>query len=151
MAQHGIDANPAAAETVVLESPSPDQMMAQMAAMMAQMATMQMEMRSVKAQNQKLRMRGFGKMLDEDGLEHDAEEAGAAAASAAAPAAPAIPASFLMTPDMRGEKASWAQQGWVDWGDQAAPASQPPQQLPGFVGPWYEAARTREKSADEAT
>ena len=153
MAQHGIDAS--AASIDLLDSPTQvlaaqvTEMTAQMTEIMAQMATLQAELQSTKAQNQKLRFRGFGKLLDEDELEYT--PSGAAAASAAAPAAPAIPASFLTTPDMRGEKASWAHHGWVDWSDQAAPAIQPPQQRPGFVDPWYEAARTREKSADEAT
>ena len=100
---------------------------------MAQLAALQSELQVVKAQHQKLRMRDFGKMLDEDDLEYDAEEAGAAAAIAAAPAAPAMPASFLMMPDKRSEQASWAVKGWIDSSVQAAPAAQPPQQPPGFV------------------
>ena len=144
MAQHGSDANPVLPELPA--TPQSDQGAAQMAAVMAQLASLQAEIQSLKAQNAKLRMRKFCKLLDEDDLEYDAEDAGAAAASAAAPAAPAMPASFAMTPDKRGETVAWTQQGWVDWGASAPP----PQQPPGFVDPWYEAARTLEKSADEA-
>ena len=53
MAQHGIDANPVLPE--LPESPS-------LGRVTAQLAAVQSELQSVKAQNQKLRMRGFGKI-----------------------------------------------------------------------------------------
>ena len=115
MAQHGIAAGAASVE--LPDSPTqvdpPTQAMeaqvfemaAQMVEIRAQMAALQAELQSTKAQNAKLRSRGFGKLLDEDELEYTppGAAAGAAAADDAAPAAPAIPASFLLTP----------QQGWA--------------------------------------
>ena len=47
------------------EPPSPEQLMAQMAAMVEKMAAMQVEI-----DMQKLQMRGIGKMRDEDSLEY---------------------------------------------------------------------------------
>ena len=165
MAQPGSDANPAGENTAVPEPPSPEQLMAQMAAMVEKMAAMQVEI-----DMQKLQMRGIGKMRDEDSLEYTppatavrllfepATASGAAAADDAGPAVPAIPASFFLTPQ-RGQAAaaatSWTQQGWVDYGVGVAPPLQHP---PGFVDPladplldpWNKSAQIVEKHADEA-
>ena len=59
MAEPGSDANPAGENTAVPEPPSPEQLMAQMAAMVEKMAAMQVEI-----DMQKLQMRGIGKMRD---------------------------------------------------------------------------------------
>ena len=155
MAQFGSETNPAGENTAVPEPPSPEQMMAQMAALVDQVAAMQMEI---------LQLRGTNKAKDEDSLEYTppaiavqrlfASEA--AAADDASPAA--IPASFFLTPQ-RGQAAaaatSWTQQGWVDYGVGVAPPLQHP---PGFVDPladppldpWNKSAQIVEKHADEA-
>ena len=179
MAQHGIAAGAASVE--LPDSPTqvdpPTQAMeaqvfemaAQMVEIRTQMAALQAELQSTKAQNAKLRSRGFGKLLDEDELEYTppGAAAGAAAADDAAPAAPAIPASFLLTPQQGWAAAastSWTQQGWVDYGvgvagalavppeesptkrqwiDWGAPpvaAAQQPQKPPGFADPWQQHA-----------
>ena len=159
MAQLGSDVNPAGENTAVPEPPSPEQLMAQMAALMEKVAAMQLEI-----DMQKLQLRGIGKAKDEDSLEYTppaiavqrlfASEA--AAADDASPAA--IPASFFLTPQ-RGQAAaaatSWTQQGWVDYGVGVAPPLQHP---PGFVDPlanplldpWNKSAQIVEKHADEA-
>ena len=59
MAQFGSETNPAGENTAVLEPPSPEQLMAQMAALVKKVAAMQVEI-----DMQKLQMRGIGKAKD---------------------------------------------------------------------------------------
>ena len=85
-------------DIAVPEPPSPEQLMAQMAAMANQMAALQAEI---------LQLRGIDKAKDEDDLEYTPPAAavqrlfasGPAAAGGASPAA--MPASFLLTPQRR--------------------------------------------------
>ena len=236
MAQFGSETNPAGENTAVPEPPSPEQLMAQMAALVEKMAAMQLELDA-----QKLKMRGIGKAQDEDGLEYTPPAAAVQRLFASEPAA--MPASFLLTPQRRrsqsrrrsssrgrdrrtrrspsskdsrargqaaaaplvvddpriagglpsaapapkfedlhcptepglgreqwgsrqlplnqasaswgGPGASWAQQGWVDFGGGVAP---PPQNPPGIadplanplLDPWSKWTQAGEKSGDEA-
>ena len=153
MAQHGNASNTALPESPTIETTLDE--------VMAQLAAMQTELQAVKAENKKLRMGAFGKLLDEDNLEYEIENAEDAAQATGGAAAPAMPASFLMTPEKLSGEASWAAQGWTDWSRSAAPTVQPPHQPPGFglahgrgaplVDPCSKAARMLEKSTGEAS
>ena len=94
MAQFGSETNPAGENTAVPEPPSPEQLMAQMAALVEKMAAMQLELDA-----QKLKMRGIGKAQDEDGLEYTPPAAAVQRLFASESAA--VPASFLLTPQRR--------------------------------------------------
>ena len=93
-------------QNTAVEQPSPEQLMAQMAALVEKMAAMQAEI-----DMQRVQLRGIGKAKDEDSLEYTPPAAAvrrlfASEAAAAADAGPAaVPESFPMTPQ-RGQAAA---------------------------------------------
>ena len=94
MAQSGSETIPAGENTAVPEPPSPEQLMAQIAALVEKMAAMQSQLDA-----QKLKMRGIGKAQDEDGLDYTPPEDAVRELFTSKPAA--VPASFFLTPNRR--------------------------------------------------